>query len=149
MSENFKVGYIYGIFSNSLNKCYIGSTWETPEKRFARHKSDFKRWTKGSYGYCSSFNIIEKSDDYFVDTLDRLILYGEKNTMRKQLRTAEQEWIQFFDEMVTNSIKHPATSLKSNCYTSSADREEFRNSHVRQDLMIGSLIGEVYNSGSN
>jgi len=103
-----KIGYIYGIFSDSLNQCYIGSTWESANKRFIRHKSDFKRWQKGTYGFCSSFRLLDNCDDAFVDVLDCIQLNGEKNTMRKQLRELEQEWIDFFQEMTVNSIRHPA-----------------------------------------
>lgn len=102
-----KTGYIYGIFSDSLNQCYIGSTWENAHKRFGRHKSDFKRWNNGTYGYCSSFRLLDKCDDAFVDVLDCIQLNGEKNTMRKQLRAVEQEWIDFFEEITVNSIRHP------------------------------------------
>ena len=106
MTES-KIGYIYAIFSESLNLCYIGSTWENAAKRFCRHKSDFKRFKKGTYGYCSSFSILDRCDDAFVDVLDCIQLNGEKNTMRKQLRAAEQEWINFFQGMTVNSIKYP------------------------------------------
>jgi hypothetical protein len=109
-----KIGYIYGIFSDSLNQCYIGSTWENANKRFCRHKSDFKRWKKGTYGYCSSFSLLDKCDDAYVDVLDCIQLNGEKNTMRKQLRASEQEWIDFFEEMTVNSIKHPG-GFKMKC----------------------------------
>ena len=109
-----KTGYIYGIFSVSLNQCYIGSTWENAHKRFGRHKSDFKRWQKGTYGYCSSFNLLDKCDDAYVEVLDCIQLNGEKNTMRKQLRATEQEWIDFFEEMTVNSIRHPG-GFKKKC----------------------------------
>jgi hypothetical protein len=109
-----KTGYIYGIFSDSLNQCYIGSTWENAGKRFCRHKSDFKRWKKGTYGFCSSFRLLDKCDDAFVDVLDCIQLNGEKNTMRKQLRAVEQEWIDFFENMTVNSVRHPA-GFKMKC----------------------------------
>lgn len=109
-----KTGYIYGIFSDSLKQCYIGSTWENAHKRFVRHRSDFKRWKKGTYGFCSSFNLLDNCDDAFVDVLDCIQLNGEKNTMRKQLRVVEQEWINVFYEMTVNSIKHPG-GFKMKC----------------------------------
>ena len=110
-----KVGYIYGIFSDSLNQCYIGSTWENANKRFSRHKSDFKRWKNGTYGFCSSFKLLDSCDDAFVDVLDCIHLCGEKNTMRKQLRVAEQEWIDFFEEITVNSIRHPGGMFRKKC----------------------------------
>lgn len=110
-----KTGYIYGIFSDSLKQCYIGSTWENAHKRFCRHRSDFKRWKKGTYGFCSSFNLLDKCDDAYVDVLDCIQLNGEKNTMRKQLRIAEQEWIDFFEEMTVNSIRHPGGMFRMKC----------------------------------
>ena len=109
-----KTGYIYGIFSDSLKQCYIGSTWENAHKRFGRHRSDFKRWKKGTYGFCSSFRLLDKCEDYYVDVLDCIQLNGEKNTMRKQLRAVEQEWIDFFEEMTVNSIRHPG-GFKMRC----------------------------------
>ena len=104
------MGYIYAIASDSLNLVYVGSTWENAQKRFGRHKSDFKRWKRGTYGFCSSFNLLDKCDDAYVVVLDCIQLYGEKDTMRKQLRAAEQEWIDLFHESVVNSIKHPGGS---------------------------------------
>jgi len=109
-----KIGYIYGIFSDSLNQCYIGSTWENAIKRYSRHRSDFKRWKKGTYGFCSSFNLLSKCDDTYVEVLDCIQLNGEKNTMRKQLRELEQEWINFFENMTVNSIRHPG-GFKMKC----------------------------------
>lgn len=108
-----KTGYIYGIFSDSLNQCYIGSTWENAHKRFSRHKSDFKRFKKGTYGYCSSFSLLDKCNDAFVDVLDCVNLNGEKKAIRKQLRQLEEEWIHFFEFTTVNSIRYPSGCYKN------------------------------------
>jgi hypothetical protein len=51
-----KTGYIYKITSG--NKCYIGSTTKTIEKRFKEHQDDKKAYKKNGGKWCSSFGVL-------------------------------------------------------------------------------------------
>lgn len=134
-----KTGHIYAITSPTLKSVYIGSTWETIERRFSRHRSDFKRWLKGTYGYCSSFKILANCDDAYIELLDSVSLYGDRDAMRKQLRIVEQEWIDFYEEVAVNNIRHTGglvkILLKGDTDLPSPDCEEFGNSHIGENFV--------------
>ena len=46
--NKYQNGKIYKIIDIGYNKCYIGSTCEELSMRMARHRSNFKRFLKGS-----------------------------------------------------------------------------------------------------
>jgi hypothetical protein len=41
------------------NLCYIGSTTQKINKRFSKHKYQYKEWKKGNGTYCSSYKIFD------------------------------------------------------------------------------------------
>jgi hypothetical protein len=61
---DYKNGKIYTIRSYQTDDIYIGSTTQTLTKRLSTHKSDFKRWKKGTYHYVTSYELIKYSDVY-------------------------------------------------------------------------------------
>lgn len=57
-------GYIYSIRSHQTDEIYIGSTEERLSQRMAKHRYSYKAWKKGTYGYCTSFEILKYNDAY-------------------------------------------------------------------------------------
>ena len=55
---NFRNSKIYRLVSMFTTDEYIGSTVLELNKRFSKHKHDFKRWLDGKYHYVSSFQLI-------------------------------------------------------------------------------------------
>ena len=56
-------GKIYKIVDNETNEVYFGSTIEkTVALRIGKHRSGFKMWKNGKYGYCKSFDILERNN---------------------------------------------------------------------------------------
>ena len=54
---------IYKIFCNKTNKCYIGSTTMSLNKRINKHRSDCKLFIEGKkINKCSSVEIIKEND---------------------------------------------------------------------------------------
>lgn len=63
--SKYQNGKIYLIKSNETEMVYIGSTHGTLEKRFASHKSDYKRRIKEeNFRPCHSYEILKYSDAY-------------------------------------------------------------------------------------
>ena len=63
-------GVIYSIRSPSTEEEYIGSTCRPLSLRFAKHKSDYKRWLKGSADFRASYHIVKYPDAYIVPLLE-------------------------------------------------------------------------------
>jgi len=57
MVKDYSKGKIYRIVSNKTDEVYIGSTVQTLNQRFTKHKSDFNRGV-----YCSSAEILKHGD---------------------------------------------------------------------------------------
>ena len=66
---DYKNGKIYTIRSYQTDDIYIGSTTQTLTKRLSTHKSNFKRWKKGTQHYVTSYDII-KYDDVYIELLE-------------------------------------------------------------------------------
>lgn len=56
------MGYIYKIYSENFNKCYIGSTKMDIVKRLRLHKNAYKRFLEDKFHYLTSFDIIRMQD---------------------------------------------------------------------------------------
>ena len=94
--EESEIGKIYKITSRETPRCYIGSTIQKIETRFSEHKSTYKKWIKGTYGYCTSFEII-KFFDCSIELLEEI-----KQPTDDELLTKEKEYINKTD-MCTNT----------------------------------------------
>lgn len=69
-------GFIYKIYDNTNGNTYYGSTKQQVSRRIGDHRQDYKRYLKGSYGYCKSFDII-KNCDYSYNIVEE-VEYGER-----------------------------------------------------------------------
>lgn len=61
---DFTKGKIYSIRSHQTDMIYIGSTCQTLAQRLTAHKSTYKAYLNGKYGYITSFKIISLGDAY-------------------------------------------------------------------------------------
>lgn len=66
--SKYKSGKIYRIDGNG--KTYIGSTIMDLEARIYLHKTHFKSAMRGTYRYCSSFEILNECDDYSISLVE-------------------------------------------------------------------------------
>ena len=65
---NYQNGKIYAIRSHTTDNVYVGSTTRALSKRMADHRSNYKRFQAGKFGYMTSFEII-KHDDAYIELL--------------------------------------------------------------------------------
>lgn len=59
---NYNNGKIYKITSPSTKKIYIGSTTKDIERRLIEHKCNYKKYLKGNFKYCTSYEVIKYQD---------------------------------------------------------------------------------------
>lgn len=57
------IGYIYKLTSVHTDKCYVGSTIQSIEKRFYDHSHHYAYWKNGTQHYTSSFVLFELGID--------------------------------------------------------------------------------------
>ena len=61
---------IYQIGSPLTPLVYIGSTCKKINKRLQQHKSSYKQYLEGTYGYCRSFDIFELDQDCKIKLIE-------------------------------------------------------------------------------
>ena len=68
----YKRGKIYTIRSHKTDLIYVGSTIERSlSNRLSDHRSKFKGYKEGKYGYCSSFDIFEVDSSCYIELYER------------------------------------------------------------------------------
>lgn len=90
--------YIYKIWSNKGSKCYIGSTTQSLNQRFSKHKWDYKCWKEGKLNKnITSFDLFEEYgfENCCIELLE------EVNDI-SQLKIREQFWINNTQNIVNN-----------------------------------------------
>lgn len=75
-------GVIYKISSPNLNKFYIGSTYQTLNKRFNNHKTKFKRYQDKKDSKYSLFELFEQ-DDINNFKIEAMIITNDLINLRK------------------------------------------------------------------
>ncbi len=101
-------GLIYSIRSPSTDKIYIGSTTQSLQERFTRHKSCCKEYSTNKKKYISSFEIIKFGDAY-IEEYEQFPCED-----LKLLRTREAEIIKEMADKVVNKVSPVAQEkLKS------------------------------------
>jgi hypothetical protein len=85
---NYSNGKVYKLVSFQSNDVYYGSTCSPLSKRFAGHKSQYKRWKAGKIRHMSSFEIVKHPDT-------EIILVENVNCASKEaLHAAERRYIE-------------------------------------------------------
>lgn len=55
----YEQGKIYRLVADETDLIYVGSTKKNLNCRLSNHKYDFKRWTKGTHNYVSSYELVK------------------------------------------------------------------------------------------
>ena len=95
---------IYMIWSDMLNKGYIGSTRYFTQRR-ATHGHHYRRYCKNGKSYCRAFEILGLCDNRFI------ILEELSCENRTELESKERYWIQKYTTEVVNIKKKNATKI--------------------------------------
>jgi len=96
------IGSVYKICTDEkyTDECYIGSTFDTLEKRFIRHRTDYKKWKKGkSHYFLSSFTLF---DNYGVENCYTELIKQYDVIDREHLEIYETLWIRKFKNKCIN-----------------------------------------------
>ncbi len=96
---DFLNGKIYKIICNITNKIYIGSTCKTLNSRISNHKNDYKRNLAGSYGHCTSHEII-KNNDYKIELIENYPCNSKKELLER-----EKYFININENVVNKKMK--------------------------------------------
>lgn len=80
-------GFIYCLKSSNTNDIYIGSSFSTPDKRLAIHKSHYKMFLRGERTYYTAIEILQYTD------VEIEILYEGEFDNKKELLKKEGELI--------------------------------------------------------
>lgn len=129
----YKVGRVYKITSPHTDKVYIGSTVQTLEDRFSKHKYKFQKFKAGNCRYVTVFEILEKGDA----TIELVKEY--ENITEKKLRLKEGKKIKNSEnscnkqipgrtdaEYYCDTIEHRKQYLHDNRQTISEKKKLYR-----------------------
>ena len=75
---------IYTIRSPQTDEIYIGSTIDSLAKRFYKHKSNLKAYQNGKYRYTTSFKLLEKYDDCYIELLENYPCVDKNELQRRE-----------------------------------------------------------------
>ena len=98
MNQEQKQGKIYCIRSLLTDKCYIGSTTSSINRRHSKHKSNLKNYYEGKYCYVTSFEVLSYGDSYI--TILETVYYDTND----QLHARERYWIENTENTVNDRI---------------------------------------------
>jgi hypothetical protein len=89
---NYKQAKIYKIECNITGKNYIGSTCKkTLAERLAQHRASYKCYSKGTYHYVSSFDILANND------YDIILIESYPCDSKDELHARERHWTNQLD----------------------------------------------------
>lgn len=137
---NYNNGKIYKIVSDSLGKCYIGSTtYKYLSKRFCNHKFEYKSYLNGKRHYYTSFEILKESDcrielietypcenNYELQKRERYYIQNTKNCVNKNIPTRNiKEWYE--------QNKDKLKELHKQYYEQNKDKIKELNKQYKED----------------
>ena len=67
---DYSKGKIYSIRSHLTDDVYIGSTIETLSNRLSQHKKYYQKWLNKKTNYTSSFKLIEKDAECYIELVE-------------------------------------------------------------------------------
>ena len=89
------IGRIYKIYCpDNPEEVYIGSTTATLNKRFIRHKSNYKAWKEGKYAKTTCYDIFEK---YSIEKCIIELIEEVQFEDKKELTKNEAKYIRDID----------------------------------------------------
>ena len=83
MPVDYSKGQIYTLRSHQTDAIYIGSTCGPLRARLCSHKSNYKTWKEGKYGYTTSYEIV-KYDDAYIELLEDFPCDNKKELNRRE-----------------------------------------------------------------
>jgi len=86
---NTKVGKVYKIVCNEVDKVYIGSTGQTLQKRMVMHMNSMNRWINGKMHFLSSFEILQYPSARIELISEHDIEYTDDKDFKTKLRVLE------------------------------------------------------------
>ena len=90
--NKYQEGKIYKI--NGGDKVYVGSTTQTLNERFSKHKSNYSQFQKEKYGKCMVFDIFEEVG---VKECSIVLVEDFSCSSKRELEERERYWIQTLD----------------------------------------------------
>lgn len=117
----YQNGKIYCITSPNHEKCYIGCTVKTLNKRMTKHKADYVQFQKNKGAYTSSFDIIAAGD-----AIISLIENFPCDT-KKELEDEETRMINQFNNTINIDKKQGIIST---------DAKDYRKQYVEKNKNI-------------
>ena len=131
---NKQVGFIYKISSKFSDMIYIGSTIQTPIRRYSKHKSDFKKGVLR----CTSKILLELGDTEFTE------LVSCNFTNKQELRDLEYQVIKQYGNKSLNiqgikeslTPEYKAKHYQKKFYCEKCNKEYYfanKQKHLRTD----------------
>jgi|DEB0MinimDraft_6_1074348.scaffolds.fasta_scaffold04557_3 paraquat-inducible protein B len=81
---DYSKGKIYSIRSHLTDDVYIGSTTDTLPKRLFNHKRYYKRWLNTKKNRCTSFKIIEKDPECYIELVENYPCNSKNELERRE-----------------------------------------------------------------
>ena len=96
LENKYNNSIVYKIVCNVTGLVYIGSTTQEIKTRLIKHKSNYKGYLAGNYGYTTSFKIIENGDYY----IKKIKSYNFES--KEELHGKEAYWIRRYGSVNKN-----------------------------------------------
>lgn len=90
-SSDDNISYVYMLYSDNSNNCYIGSTSSKVKRRFQVHKACYKRWKAGMDH--KKFSCFELFDEVGIENIKYKIIKTVNDCCRCQIRDYEKDAI--------------------------------------------------------
>ena len=87
---DYKNGKIYCLRTHQSDEIYIGSTCSPLYKRLYEHKNNYNNWLNGKYKYYTSYELLKKYNDVYIDLLEEYPCEN-KNQLRKREGELQRE----------------------------------------------------------
>jgi hypothetical protein len=137
--RDYKNGKIYAIKSYQTDEVYIGSTCEKYlSNRLKGHLYNYKEWKGGNRPYITSFLIIEKYPDYYIELIENCPCNNID-----ELRKRERYWIQSGEYKVVNK-QIPGRTDKEYYQDNKSRLQEINNNYKKEKKEILAVKNKEY-----
>jgi hypothetical protein len=81
---------IYAIRSHQTDECYIGSTCQNLAVRLGGHKRTYKSWKNGKNPFISSFILLDKYNDCYIELIEEFECKNKEELNRREGQVIRQ-----------------------------------------------------------